>query len=64
MDEMNGAVLAGQARFLSKDLKILVISGYIKSEIVDACQKGRIDGYLLKPVHTEQLITFIRNGKI
>ncbi len=64
MDEMNGVSLAGQARFLSKELKILVISGFIKSEIVDACQKGRIDGYLLKPIHTEQLVSFIRNGKI
>lgn len=64
MDEMNGDVLAGQARFLDQDLKILVISGFIKSEIVDACQKGRIDGYLLKPVHIEQLISLIRDGKI
>lgn len=64
MDEMNGDVLAGQARFLNKELKILVISGFIKSGIVDACQKGRIDGYLLKPVHIGQLISFIRNGKI
>lgn len=64
MDEMSGMLLAGQARFLNKELKILVISGFIKSEIVDACQKGRIDGYLLKPAHTEQLISFIKNGKL
>ena len=49
MDEMNGVELATQARFLNKNLKILILSGLIKSEIVDACQRGRIDGRRHKP---------------
>ncbi len=64
MDEMNGVELATQARFLNKNLKILILSGLIKSEIVDACQRGRIDGYLLKPAHGDQLLKFIKNGCI
>lgn len=64
MDEMNGVELAAQARFLNKNLKVLILSGLIKSEIVDACQKGRIDGYLLKPAQGDQLLQFIKNGKI
>ena len=64
MDEMNGVELAAQARFLNKNLKILILSGLIKSEIVGACQKGRIDGYLLKPAPGDQLLRFIKNGKI
>ena len=64
MDGMNGAELAAAARFLKPELKILVISGLIKSELIDACQRGRIDGYLLKPVRAEQITEFVKNGKI
>ena len=64
MDGMNGAELAAAARFLKPELKILVISGLIKSELIDARQRGRIDGYLLKPVRAEQITEFLKNGKI
>lgn len=57
--ELDGVTLALRVRQIIPDIRIVILSGLIKNEILDACQKGIVDDYIMKPVKSEELLRVI-----
>ena len=56
MPKMNGIEMIKEIRKINKNTPVLIISAYSESEYFMEAIKQNIDGYLLKPISTEQFI--------
>lgn len=56
MPRMTGAELAMRVREKSKDVRILVLTGFADRDILDYLRKEIIDGYQIKPVPISELV--------
>ena len=56
MIETNGYVFLQQNKYNKYKAKMVLMTGYIISEIIDKCIEMGADGYLLKPFDKENLL--------
>ena len=63
MRGMNGIELAKQARSLYPDIRILIISGYGEFEYAQGAIQAGVDGYILKPVNVNKMISLLQTIK-
>jgi len=60
MPKLDGLSLVKEIRKFDTEVKILIFSAYKEKDLKEEIQKGFIDGYLLKPIDFNQVITQIK----
>ena len=61
LPDIAGTDLAEQLKGKDPDLPVLMLTGYASTETAMAAV-GRADGFLVKPVHPELVLTAVKNG--
>src|SRR6476469_7352103 len=61
LPDVAGTDLAQQLKGQDPDLPVFMLTGYASTETAMAAV-GRADGFLVKPVHPELVLTAVRNG--
>lgn len=56
MKEISGLELAKKAKQTSPEIKIIILTGMLRREIIEARQVGLIDDYMIKPTSISSLI--------
>ena len=56
MKEMSGLSLSKKARQIRPDMKIIILTGMLRKEIIEAGQVKLIDDYIAKPIPINKLI--------
>ncbi len=64
MPEMDGLELIERLRGQGEECRVLILSGYADFEYAQKAISHRIDGYLLKPVHEEELISHLKQLQV
>jgi CheY-like chemotaxis protein len=62
MPRLSGEEVQQSIRKVSKDLPIVMMSGFSEEEVVERFRESGISGCLQKPVSSEQLLETIRNA--
>ena len=63
MKGMHGLDLAMKAKLINPQISVILLTGLLRREIVEAVQATIIDEYLLKPVSPFELFSSIRKAK-
>jgi two-component system cell cycle sensor histidine kinase/response regulator CckA len=59
MPNMDGASFIRRLERLAPDIKIIAVSGVADQEVLDRIKKSRVEAFLPKPIHTENLLKIL-----
>jgi two-component system cell cycle sensor histidine kinase/response regulator CckA len=55
MPKINGLELAGIIRKVRKDIKIILITGFMEQNVKELMENRSVDGFLSKPISCDDL---------
>jgi CheY-like chemotaxis protein len=59
MPNMDGASLIRRLERIAPDIKVVAVSGVADQEVLEKIKKSRIEAFLPKPIHTENLLKIL-----